>query len=77
MDRLKLGMWSLFTVTVILPALYMFYAETLPQEIELPTLGTQKEHIWRQAIVPLPTNPKVERSLSDIGKLIWFDKKIA
>lgn len=77
MDRLKLGMWSLFTVTVILPALYMFYAETLPQEIELPTLGTQKEHIWKQAIVPLPTNPKVERSLSDIGKLIWFDKKIS
>lgn len=76
MDKLKLGMWSLFTVSVILPALYMFYAENVPQEIELPVFNIQKEHIWKQAIVPLPINPEFDRRLSEIGKLIWFDRSI-
>lgn len=77
LDRLKLGMWSLFTVSVILPALYMFYAESVPAEIELPTLSTQKEHIWKQAIVPLPTNPEFDGEAAKIGKLLWFDAKVS
>lgn len=76
MDRLKVGMWALFLVSVILPAIYLFYAESLPKEFEMPTLSTQKEHIWKQAIIALPTNTQNNSVVEKIGKIIWFDSNI-
>lgn len=76
-DKLKIGMWALFLIGVILPIFYLFYAESLPKEFEMPALSTQKEHIWKQAIVPLPTNLQGDSKLVEKGKIIWFDTALS
>jgi hypothetical protein len=49
MDRLKLGMWSLFVAGVVLPFFYLVSTESLPAKLEMPDFAIQKEHIWKQA----------------------------
>jgi cytochrome c peroxidase len=76
MDRLKVGMWFLFVTGTVLPFLYLLNTESLPSEFEMPNLSSPKEHIWKQVILPLPTNVQNSSPMSEIGKIIWFDTAI-